>query len=171
MKKLWDLKKVFSNLELEGQGRGIIMGVARLLLLGPFYTIQTKKDQTFWRGVYELTTNLNQIFAILAENQTKPKLIHVKLVHMLIEVIKRWQHHHKKRAEKYTHNQIFLLWHKAYLSITFRLANSGPNSFGMSVLFPFLTIVASSRLKELLSESTGQQQPDMQDVTVYILGQ
>ena len=27
MKKLWDLKKVFSNLELEGQGRGIIMGV------------------------------------------------------------------------------------------------------------------------------------------------
>ena len=27
MKKLWDLKKVFSNLELEGQGRGIIMGI------------------------------------------------------------------------------------------------------------------------------------------------
>ena len=41
MKKLWDLKKVFSNLELEGQGRGIIMGGTRLLLLGPFYTIQT----------------------------------------------------------------------------------------------------------------------------------
>ena len=34
-------KKVFSNLELEGQGRGIIMGVTHLLLLGPFYTIQT----------------------------------------------------------------------------------------------------------------------------------
>ena len=34
-------KKVFSNLELEGQGRGIIMGVTRLLLLGPFYYIQT----------------------------------------------------------------------------------------------------------------------------------
>ena len=34
-------KKVFSNLELEGQGCGIIMGVTRLLLLGPFYTIQT----------------------------------------------------------------------------------------------------------------------------------
>ena len=29
------------NLELEGQGRGIIMGVTRLLLLGQFYTIQT----------------------------------------------------------------------------------------------------------------------------------
>ena len=41
MKKLWDLKKVFSNLELEGQGRGIIMGVTRLLLLEPFYYIQT----------------------------------------------------------------------------------------------------------------------------------
>ena len=41
MKKLWDLKKVFSNLEPEGQGRGIIMGVTRLLLLGSFYTIQT----------------------------------------------------------------------------------------------------------------------------------
>ena len=34
-------KKVFINLELYGQGRGIIMGVTRLLLLGPFYYIQT----------------------------------------------------------------------------------------------------------------------------------
>ena len=34
-------KKVFSNLELEEQGHGIIMRVTRLLLLGPFYTIQT----------------------------------------------------------------------------------------------------------------------------------
>ena len=41
MKKLWDLKKVFSNLEPEGQGRGIIMEVTRLLPLEPFYTIQT----------------------------------------------------------------------------------------------------------------------------------
>ena len=41
MKKLWDFKKGFSNLELEGQGHGIIMGVTRLLLLGPFYSIQT----------------------------------------------------------------------------------------------------------------------------------
>ena len=40
-------KKVFSKLKLEGQGRGIIMGVTRLLLLGPLYTIQTKRDQTF----------------------------------------------------------------------------------------------------------------------------
>ena len=47
MKKLLDLKKGFSNLELEGQGRGIIMGVTGLLLQGAFYTIQTKKDQTF----------------------------------------------------------------------------------------------------------------------------
>ena len=41
------LKKGFSNLKLEGQGWGIMMGVTRLLLLEPFYTIQTKKDQTF----------------------------------------------------------------------------------------------------------------------------
>ena len=41
MKKLWDLKKGFSNLELEGQRHGIIMGVAGLLLLGPFYYKQT----------------------------------------------------------------------------------------------------------------------------------
>ena len=34
MKKLWNLKNVFNNLELEGQGRGIIMG-------GLFYSIQT----------------------------------------------------------------------------------------------------------------------------------
>ena len=47
MKRLGDLKKVCNNLELEGRGRGIIMGVTHLLLLGPFYTIQTKRDQTF----------------------------------------------------------------------------------------------------------------------------
>ena len=52
MKKLWDLKKGFGNLELEGQGHGIIMRVTRLLLPGPFYTIQTKTDKTFWRAVY-----------------------------------------------------------------------------------------------------------------------
>ena len=34
-------KKVFSNLDLEEQGRGIIMGVTHLFLLGPFYTVQT----------------------------------------------------------------------------------------------------------------------------------
>ena len=62
MKKLWDLKKGFSNLELEGQGQGIIMGVTHLLLLGPFYTIHTKTDKTFWRAVYKVKTWLDQIF-------------------------------------------------------------------------------------------------------------
>ena len=51
--KIMRFKKGFSNLELEGQGRGIIMGVTRLLLQGLFYTIQTKRDQTFWWGVYD----------------------------------------------------------------------------------------------------------------------
>ena len=36
-----NLIKVFSNLEPEGQGRGIIMGVTHLLLLGSFYNIKT----------------------------------------------------------------------------------------------------------------------------------
>ena len=50
MKKLWDSKKLFSNLEPEGQGQGTIMGVTRLLLLELFYIIQTQTGQTFWRG-------------------------------------------------------------------------------------------------------------------------
>ena len=54
MKKLWDWNKVFINLEPEGQGHGIVMGVTRLLLLGPFYTIQTQTHQTFLGGVYNL---------------------------------------------------------------------------------------------------------------------
>ena len=52
MKKLWDLKKVFINLELEGRWHGIIMGVTRLILLEPFYTIQTQTHQTYLGGVY-----------------------------------------------------------------------------------------------------------------------
>ena len=40
MKKLWDLKKLLSYLELEGQGCGIIMKVTRPLLLGPFYLVK-----------------------------------------------------------------------------------------------------------------------------------
>ena len=41
MEKFSDLKKDFSNLEPEGHGRGIIMGVTCLLLLRPFYYILT----------------------------------------------------------------------------------------------------------------------------------
>ena len=39
MKKLWDLKKFLSYLELDGQGRGIIMEVTGPLLLGPSYYV------------------------------------------------------------------------------------------------------------------------------------
>ena len=42
MKKLRDLKKVLSYLELQGQGRGIIMEVTRPLLVGPFYILLGK---------------------------------------------------------------------------------------------------------------------------------
>ena len=50
MKRLWDFKKVFSNLEPEGQRCDIIIGVTRLLLLGPFYTIQTNFMYFFAHG-------------------------------------------------------------------------------------------------------------------------
>ena len=47
MKRLWDSKKFLGNLEPEGEGCGIIMEVTPLLLLEPFYTIQTQTHQTF----------------------------------------------------------------------------------------------------------------------------
>ena len=74
MKKLWDLNKGFSNLELEGHGRGIIMGMTRLLLLGLFYTIQTKRDQTFWRGVY-LFSCKEEFLKIFSDSHFCPHLL------------------------------------------------------------------------------------------------
>ena len=47
-----NLEKVFSNLEPEGKGGGIIMGVTRLLLLGPFYYIQTSFSILFCTRLY-----------------------------------------------------------------------------------------------------------------------
>ena len=60
-------KKLFSNLEPEGQGQGIIMEVTRLLLLGLFYTIQTKRDQTLCTRVYvgTVTIYLNLSYMVL----------------------------------------------------------------------------------------------------------
>ena len=43
MKKLWDLKKVLSYMELEGHGRGIITEVTRPLLLRLFYYVKWPK--------------------------------------------------------------------------------------------------------------------------------
>ena len=71
-----NLKKDFSNLEPEGQGCGIIMGVTRLLLLGLFYTIQMQfyvlfctrlQNVSFFRYLRELLTpvkkfRLNSIY-------------------------------------------------------------------------------------------------------------
>ena len=45
-------KKSFHLHGALGQGRGIAMGVTRLLLLGPFYTIQTPKTPNISGGVY-----------------------------------------------------------------------------------------------------------------------
>ena len=52
--KLLDLKKVFSNLKPGGQGGGIIMGVTRLFLLGPFYYIQTNFSILFCTWLYDI---------------------------------------------------------------------------------------------------------------------
>ena len=51
MKKLQDLKKVLSYLELEGQGRGIIMEVTRPHLLGPFFPCKMAyhTEQIHWQ--------------------------------------------------------------------------------------------------------------------------
>ena len=59
-------KKVFSNLELEGQGHGIIMEVTRLLLLGPFYTIQTNFMYFF---AHDCTASQKVISSITAKLQ------------------------------------------------------------------------------------------------------
>ena len=59
-----NLEKVFSNLEPEGQGGGIIMGVTRLLLLGLFYYIQTNFSILFCTRLYTLVqcqTQKNQV--------------------------------------------------------------------------------------------------------------
>ena len=51
------------------------MGVTRLLLLGSFYTIQTKRDQTFWRGVYLCLQNwfgFSSTCRFLDDNQLSP---------------------------------------------------------------------------------------------------
>ena len=52
-------KKVFSNLELEGQGRGITMGVTLPLLLGPFYYIATYWGDRIMTNT--VLSDLNQI--------------------------------------------------------------------------------------------------------------
>ena len=69
-----NLEKVFSNLEPEGQGGGIIMGVTRLLLLGPFYYIQTNFSILFCTrlqvleiiGLYQLVINANYSLFFIA---------------------------------------------------------------------------------------------------------
>ena len=54
--KIMRFKKVFRNLELEGQGRGIIMRVTHLLPLGPFYYIQAN-FMYFFPHVCNCTSN------------------------------------------------------------------------------------------------------------------
>ena len=57
--KNYEIKKVLSNLEAEEQGRGIIMGVTHLLLLGPFYSIQTNFMYYFAHDCISFLNHLN----------------------------------------------------------------------------------------------------------------
>ena len=61
MKKLLDLKKVFSNLEPEGRGRGIIMGVTRLAT-SPRAILHHTDPKAPMGGVYQLfSTKMNLV--------------------------------------------------------------------------------------------------------------
>ena len=79
MKKLRDLKKVLSNLEAEGQGRGFIMGVTRLLLLGPFYTIQMQFSILFCTRLYATNQDWSNEIGYLNHFVTKGKVCESKL--------------------------------------------------------------------------------------------
>ena len=74
-------KKVFSNLEPEGQGRGIIKGGTRLFLLGPFYTIHINFMYYFahdcirksaylstelWRSLRKTSSKISKSWRLLA---------------------------------------------------------------------------------------------------------
>ena len=113
------IKIVFSN----GQGRGIIVGVTRLLLLGPFYTIQTKGDQTFWRGVYFLKIH-NVHTYLLKEDLTSMTytMVSIKLpvlLSILVQIflqksllnnlvyLKLWESHKSKKP-------IIFFWKRSY---------------------------------------------------------
>ena len=79
MKKLWDLKKGFSNLELERQGGEIIMGVTGLLLLGQFYTIQTQRPKRtkHFEGKCMLPIPLNELLWLQEHFCTKKVFFHI----------------------------------------------------------------------------------------------
>ena len=68
-------KKVISYLELEGQGRGIIMEVTRPLPLGPFYLVKWPINPNILAtGVPKDQVNLlpeAAVFASLQQNRTK----------------------------------------------------------------------------------------------------
>ena len=54
-------------MELEGQGRGIIMGVTRLLLLGPIYNIANngQRKQIYRQSIVDMVATAFAIQAIL----------------------------------------------------------------------------------------------------------
>ena len=70
--KSYEIKKKSSvtYLEPEGQGRGIIMGVTRLLLLGPFYYIHVICQPKHFHRQWYVIRNLEKIMQKIWQNWT-----------------------------------------------------------------------------------------------------
>ena len=81
MKKLWDLNKVLSNLEAEEQGRGIIMGVTRLLLLGPF---MYWNQQTADYSTHHCTVERRRTFVRMLRSANTHSRVHSRASQMAI---------------------------------------------------------------------------------------
>ena len=94
MKKSCNLKELLSNLELEGQGRGIIMGVTRLLLLELFYTIQSKFMYYF---AHDCRGLLNQTLCPKKYSWLVSSYLYVKQVASELGLNFFWTHSMKKQ--------------------------------------------------------------------------
>jgi hypothetical protein len=64
--KITRFKKVLSFLELEGQGLGIIMGVTRLLFLGPWNKI-SKMTKYFFGDCHQAALELKDFSVLLLD--------------------------------------------------------------------------------------------------------
>ena len=109
-------KKVFSNLEPEGQGCGIIKGVTRLLLLGPDQILCTFLHTTVH---YPAQNNCSPLFNI---NQ-KPSALLLLINHFVISeenfsfVSSLWDEECKDRGKIDFTRLHLILAHPAYLQI------------------------------------------------------
>ena len=113
---------VFSNLDLKGQGRGIIIGVTRLLLLGPFYTIQIKFYMFFFAHDCTVPVDLMTEANTIIENQLQPKLVlFVKICTLLISKETKLFNNFKFRNHL-TVSKIYVLRHQRNYQVGYNYA-------------------------------------------------